>query len=459
MIYNSILETVGNTPIVELKNVVPKNSPHKFWAKLEYFNPGLSVKDRIALALVEGAESRGQLKPGGTIIEATSGNTGMGLALVAAVKGYKAIFVMPDKISEEKRAALRAYGAKVVITPTAVEPEDPRSYLSISKKLAEITPGSFLTNQYHNPDNPKIHYEKTGPEIWDQTEGKLDVFVAGAGTGGTVSGTGKYLKEKNPKVKILCPDPVGSILYDLFYHKEVKNPPQPYKVEGVGEDMLPDNVHLDVIDDFVQVGDKESFMMTRELVSKEGICVGPSSAMALVGAIKYSETLDKPHNFLIMMADSGRAYLSKAFNDDWLRDNDFLPSPMKFTSIDDLLKSRDKEMPVISANVDNNVLEVVNLLKNNGISQVPVFSDGELVGVLDESDLILPLATGKLKPTEPIIHLIKGSIVWVDPHDDLEGLSRHFEKGFIALVKDPQEKLHILTKIDLLQYISEHFNM
>ncbi len=459
MIYDSILDTVGNTPIVELKNVVPKGSKHKFWAKLEYFNPGLSVKDRIALALVEGAEARGELKTGGTIIEATSGNTGMGLALVAAVKGYKAIFVMPDKISEEKRAALRAYGAKVVITPTAVEPEDPRSYLSVSKKLAEITPGSFLTNQYHNPDNPRIHYEKTGPEIWQQTEGKLDVFVAGAGTGGTVSGTGKYLKEQNPNVKILCPDPVGSILYDLFYHKEVRNPPQPYKVEGVGEDMLPDNVHLDVIDDFVQVGDKESFMMTRDLVSKEGICVGPSSAMALVGAIKYSETLDKPANFLIVMADSGRAYLSKAFNDDWLRDNDFLPSPMKFTSIEDLLKSREKEMPVISANVDFNVLQVVNLLKDNGISQVPVFSDGELVGVLDESDLILPLATGKLKPTEPIIHLIKGSIVWVNPHDDLESLAQHFEKGFIALVKDSKEELHILTKIDLLGYISEHFNM
>lgn len=459
MIYDNILDTVGNTPIVELKHVVPKNSPHKFWAKLEYFNPGLSVKDRIALALVEGAEKRGELKPGGTIIEATSGNTGMGLALVAAVKGYKAIFVMPDKISEEKRAALRAYGAKVVITPTAVEPNDPRSYLSVSKKLAEITPGSFLTNQYHNPDNVKVHYEKTGPEIWQQTEGKVDVFVAGAGTGGTVSGTGRYLKEQKPGIKILCPDPMGSILFDLFYYKEVRSEPAPYKVEGVGEDMLPDNVHMNVIDDFVQVSDQESFMMTRELVSKEGICVGPSSAMALVGAIKYGETIKEPKNFLIMMADSGRAYLSKAFNDDWLRDNNFLPSPMKFTTIGDLLKTLKKENPVISAKVDHNVLEVVNMLKDNGISQVPVFSDQKLVGVLDESDLILPLATGKLKPTEPIIHLIKGSIVWADIHDDLESLSNHFQKGFIALVKDGDEKLHILTKIDLLEYISGHLSI
>ncbi len=459
MIYSNILDTVGNTPIVELKKIVPKDSPHKFWAKLEYFNPGLSVKDRIALALVEGAEKRGEIKPGGTIIEATSGNTGMGLALVCAVKGYKAIFVMPDKISEEKRAALRAYGAKVVITPTAVEPEDPRSYLSVSKKLAEITPNCFLTNQYHNPDNPQVHYEKTGPEIWEQTEGKINVFVAGAGTGGTISGVGKYLKEKNPDVKIMCPDPVGSILHDLFYYKEVKSPPAPYKVEGVGEDMLPDNVHMNVIDDFVQVSDQEAFQLTRELVTKEGICVGPSSAMALKGAFKYSEKFKEPTNFLIMMADSGRAYLSKAFNDDWLRDNDFLPSPMKFTTIQDLLTKRGKEVQVISANVDQNVLDVVNMLKANSISQVPVFSDDKLVGVLDESDLILPLATGKLKPTEPIIHLIKGAIVWVEMTDDLESLSEHLQKGFVALVKDSNEKLHILTKIDLLEYMSEHLNM
>ena len=456
MIYKSILDTVGNTPIVELSKVVPKDSPHKFWAKLEYFNPGLSVKDRIALALVVGAEKRGDLKPGGTVIEATSGNTGMGLALVCAVRGYKAIFVMPDKISEEKRAVLRAYGAKVVITPTAVEPDDPRSYLSVSQKLAEITEGSFLTNQYHNPDNPDVHYAVTGPEIWEQTEGKIDVFVAGAGTGGTISGTGKYLKEKKSDVKIMCPDPVGSILHDLFYYKEVKNPPQPYKVEGVGEDMLPDNVHMDVIDDFVQVGDKEAFMMTREIVAKEGICVGPSSAMALVGAIKYAEKLEKPSNILIMMADSGRAYMSKAFNDDWLRDNEFLPSPMRFTTVADLLKTRKDDTEVISAKVGMNVMEVVSLLKKHGISQVPVFSDNEMVGVLDETDLILPLATGKLKPTEPIIHLIKGSIVWVNATDDLESLSNHFQQGFIALLKDDSGKLHIITKIDLLEFMSAH---
>jgi cystathionine beta-synthase len=457
MIYNTILDTIGDTPLVKLHKVVPKNSPHTFLAKLEYFNPGLSVKDRIALSLIGGAERRGDLKPGGTIIEATSGNTGMGLALVAAVKGYKAIFIMPDKVSEEKRAALRAYGAKVVITPTAVEPHDPRSYLSVAKKLGEITPNSFITNQYHNPDNTKQHYESTGPEIWTQTDGKVDVFVAGAGTGGTVSGVGRYLKEKNPKVKILCPDPVGSILYDLFYFKEVKNPPQPYKVEGVGEDMLPDNVHMNVIDDFVQVSDKESFELVRELVAKEGICVGPSSAMALAGAIKYSEKFTTPMTFVIMMADSGRAYLSKAFNDDWMKDNGFLPSPMRTNTVRDLL-GKMSQPDLISAKVGQNVIDVVNLLKENNISQVPVYSDNEIVGILDESDLIFPLATGKLKPNEPIIHLIKGNIIWVDLDDNLENLSDHFQKGFIALVKDPSQKTRLITKIDLLDFMSHFLN-
>lgn len=457
MIYNNILETIGNTPIVKLNKIIPKDSPHTFLAKLEYFNPGMSVKDRIALALIEGAEKRGEIKPGGTIIEATSGNTGMGLALVCAVKGYKAIFVMPDKISEEKRAILRAYGAKVVITPTAVEPDDPRSHLSVAKKLGEITPNSFITNQYHNPDNAIQHYKVTGPEIWEQTAGKIDVFAAGAGTGGTISGVGKYLKEKNPDVKILCPDPVGSILYDLFYYKTVKEPPMPYKVEGVGEDMLPDNVHMNIIDDFVKVSDKESFLMVREIVMKESICVGPSSAMNLVGAIKYSQTLKKPSTILVMMPDSGRAYLSKAFNDDWMKDNDFLPSPMRSNTVRDLVR-RMAPMDLISAKVGQTALEVVNLLKENDISQVPVFSDTQLVGILDESDLILPLATGKLKPDEPIIHLIKGNVIWVDIEDTLERLSEHFQKGFIALVKDGSDKTRLITKIDLLDYISHYLN-
>lgn len=322
-VHDSILDAIGNTPIIRL-NKVTKGSPHTFWVKLEYSNPGGSVKDRIGIAIIEEAEKRGDLKPGGTIVEATSGNTGLGLAMVAAVKGYKCIFVMPDKISEEKRAILRAYGAQVIITPTAVEPEDPRSYISVSQRLAKETPNAFLANQYHNPDNPNRHYKTTGPEIWEQMGDKIDAFVAGAGTGGTISGVGRFLKEKKKDLKIVLADPVGSILYDLVHHGKVIDPPKAYKVEGVGEDMLPDNVHLKVIDDAIRVDDKSAFAMTRQLVAEEGICVGPSSAMALVAAIEYSKKLTKPSNILVMFPDSGRGYLSKAFNDQWMKENGML---------------------------------------------------------------------------------------------------------------------------------------
>ncbi|MFN7904579.1 MAG: PLP-dependent cysteine synthase family protein [Pseudobdellovibrionaceae bacterium] len=322
-IYNNLVETIGSTPIVRLNKVID-DSPHQFYVKLEYFNPGGSVKDRVATALIAGAEKRGQIQPGGTIIEATSGNTGLGLAMVAAIKGYKCIFVMPDKISEEKRAVLRAYGAKVVITPTGVEADDPRSYYQVAKTLVAKTPNCFYANQYYNPDNPQQHYETTGPEIWAQTHGDFDVFVGGAGTGGTMTGLARYLKEKKPSLKIICADPVGSILYDLYYHGKIIDPPKPYKVEGVGEDILPDNIQLKLYDGFERVSDLEAFLMTRRLIREEGICVGPSSALALVGAIKYSKKLESPQKILVMMPDNGKGYLSKVFNDQWMIDNGFL---------------------------------------------------------------------------------------------------------------------------------------
>lgn len=452
-VFESIIDVIGNTPIVKLSRVAG-SSKHTFWAKLEFSNPGGSVKDRIAVSIIDEAEKRGTLKPGGTIIEATSGNTGLGLALVSAVRGYKTIFVMPDKISEEKRAILRAYGAKVVITPTAVEPEDPRSYLSVAKKLVEITPNSFYANQYHNPDNPKQHIATTGPEIWEQMGDQLDVFVAGAGTGGTISGVGRFLKSKKKDIKIVLADPVGSILYDLFYHKKVINPPKPYKVEGVGEDMLPENVHFDVMDDSVQVDDRSSFLMTRELVAKEGICVGPSGAMALVAAIEYSKKLEKPSNILVLFPDNGRSYLSKVFNDVWMRDNSFLPSPLKSKTVQDILAGR-KNYELISADVGDKVSEVVQKMKSAGISQVPVYSNGQIVGILDESDLLEPIVSGKLKINEPIIHLVKGSIVFVNQNEDLSTLNDHFLKGYVALVQE-SDKIHIITKIDLLQYLGEN---
>ena len=326
-ISNSILETIGNTPLVKLQSVTA-GSKHQFFAKMEYFNPAGSIKDRIALAFVEAAEKRGELKPGGYIVEATAGNTGMGLALVAAVKGYKCIFVLPAKMSEEKRAMLRAYGARVVITPIGVEPEDPRSHYSVAKKIATSlqakTGNCLYTNQYHNPDNFDVHYNITGPEVWNQTHGEIDVFAAGVGTGGTLSGVAKYLKEKNPNVKIICADPIGSILADLYNYGKIVDAPGVWKVEGVGEDMLPDNCHLKLYDGFVKVNDQEAFSMTRRLVLEEGLCVGPSSGLILVGAMKYAETLAKPSKIVVVMPDSGKAYLSKVFNDKWMVDNGLL---------------------------------------------------------------------------------------------------------------------------------------
>jgi len=320
---SSIIDTIGGTPLIKL-NKIGNSTKHTFLAKVEYFNPGGSIKDRIALSIIEAAEKRGEIKPGGTIVEATSGNTGIGLALVAAVKGYKCIFVLPEKMSEEKRAMLRAYGAKVVITPSGVEPEHPLSHYSVAKKIADSTENSFYTNQYHNMDNFDMHYNVTGPEIWNQTSGQVDMYAAGVGTGGTLSGVAKYLKEKNPQVKILCVDPVGSIIHDLYYHGKVIDPPAAYKVEGVGEDMLPDNCKLNLYDDVIKVTDQEAFDLTRKLVLDEGLCVGPSSGLILAGALKYSEKLDKPSKIVVVMPDSGKAYLSKAFNDKWMVENGLL---------------------------------------------------------------------------------------------------------------------------------------
>lgn len=450
-VFNNILETIGRTPIVKLSKIAP-NDPHTYYMKLESFNPGQNIKDRAALSIIEQAEKSGKLKPGGTIIEATSGNTGLGLAMIASVKNYGCILVMPDKVSEEKRAILRAYGAKVVVCPTSVEPDDPRSYYSVCKKLVEITPNAFHSDQYFNPDNPLCHYESTGPEIWEQMDGKIGALVAGCGTGGTLSGLGKYFREKDENIKMVAIDPVGSILFDLFHHKEVRTPAHPYKIEGVGEDMLPGNVHFNVMDDFIKVTDEAAFTMCQELIAKEGLCVGPSSAMAVVGAFEYGKKIKEPQNIVIIIPDHGRAYLSKAFNPAWLKENGFAPSPMTEKTVNDMIKKKDPR-EVIQVKVGQTVMEVVNLLKENGISQVPVFSDNNLVGIIDESDLIMPLAKGTLKPSEPVIHLVKGSIVWVEKTDSLQSLAEHFQKGYVALVSDDNGALRILTKIDLLEYM------
>src|SRR5499433_2064157 len=331
----SILEAVGQTPIVKL-GPVARHVRADLYVKCEYLNPGGSMKDRVALNIITDAERRGLLRPGGTIVEATSGNTGMGLAMVAAVRGYSCIFVMPDKMSQEKIASLRAFGAKVVICPTAVDPEDPRSYYSVSRRLVEETPGSFHANQYHNPANPEAHYVSTAPEIWKQTGGEIDVFCAGLGTGGTISGCARYFKEQKDSITTVGVDPVGSLYYDYAKTGRLSQPFS-YHVEGIGEDFLPSTIDLSIIDEIVRVHDKECFLMTRRLACEEGLFVGGSAGAAVVGAVKYAEQTGRQENILILLPDGASRYLSKIFDDEWMRRNGFLDEPDALGTVADLL--------------------------------------------------------------------------------------------------------------------------
>ncbi len=319
-VHKTILEVIGNTPLVRLNKVSQGLKP-TILAKLENLNPGGSVKDRIGVAMVEQAEKKGLLRPGGTIIEPTSGNTGVGLAMVASVKGYKMIFVMPDKMSDEKRSILRAYGAKVVVTPTNVPPESPEHYTKVAEKLAQETPHSYMPNQYENRANPDAHYQTTGPEIWRQTEGKVDVFVCSMGTGGTITGTGRFLKEKKKSLKVVGADPEGSIFYQRFHGQKVD--PHQYKVEGIGEDFMPGTLDMSIVDDVIQVSDTDSFRMSRRLAQEEGIMVGGSGGTAVQAAMRVAERLDERKTIVTLLPDTGRNYLSKLFSDKWMREQGF----------------------------------------------------------------------------------------------------------------------------------------
>src|SRR6266581_2452530 len=316
-VHDSILELIGNTPFIRL-NKVSRGLKATLLAKMESLNPGGSVKDRVGIAMVEDAEKKGLLKPGATIIEPTSGNTGMGLAIAAAVKGYKMVFTMPDKMSEEKRSLLRAFGAKIVITPTAVPHDSPENYIQVAEKLSREIPNSFMPNQYRNPANPEVHYRTTGPEIWRQTDGKVDVFVCGMGTGGTITGIGRYLKEQKKSVQVVGADPEGSIFFDRFRGRDAE--PHPYKVEGIGEDFMPDTLDMSVVDDIVRVSDKEAFHMARSLAREEGILVGGSGGAAITAALKVAKDMKQGSIVVALLPDTGRNYLSRLFSDVWMRE-------------------------------------------------------------------------------------------------------------------------------------------
>jgi len=461
MAFDNVLQAIGNTPIVRL-NRVTQPSQARFFAKLEFMNPGGSIKDRIGYWMIEDAEKRGVLKPGGVIVEGTSGNTGVGLAIAAAIRGYKCVFVLPDKMSQEKIRNLRAFGAKVVVTPTAVEPDDPRSYYQVSRRLARETPGAIYINQYDNLSNREAHYNLTGPEILKQMP-EIDVFVAGIGTGGTICGVSKYLKEKKPSVQVVAVDPVGSIVYDYFKTGKMQTLPKTYKIEGIGEDFIPKNYDLSLIDDMVQVEDKESFLMTRDLLTKEGLYSGISSGSAVVGAMKWvaaqGAKLDGK-NVLIVLPDSGNRYLSKVFDDDWMKEAGFLDRPSMGTVGDLLHVARPagaKPGTIFMAKQNDKISSLIEKMKEQGFSQMPVTDEaGWIKGVVNESAILTALYQGRAKPNDTIENLVDPSVEFVTPQDPIEKVSRLLTSGKTPLVNDPSrqgELMAIITKIDLISYL------
>jgi cystathionine beta-synthase len=449
----TVLDAIGQTPIVKL-NKVAAHVKSDIYVKLEYLNPGGSMKDRVAMSIIRDAERRGLLGPGSTIIEATSGNTGAGLALVAAIRGYKCIFVMPDKMSTEKIAALRAFGAKVVICPTAVEPEDPRSYYEVTKRLVKETPNSFHSNQYYNPANPEAHYTWTAPEIWDQTAGELDVFVAGMGTGGTISGCGRYFKEKKPGFQVVGVDPIGSLYYEYVKTGRMTKPFS-YYVEGIGEDFLPGTMNLKIVDTIMRVDDKECFLLTREIVRQEGIFCGGSSGAAVAGAIKYAEQLgDEKKNILVLLPDSAQKYLSKIFDDEWMRSNGFLDEEDPLGTVRDLIGSKRQQRSIISAQRGDSMRNVISQMKEHGISQIPVMDGGRLSGLVSEIDLLNYLLQNPGSMDVPVNDLIEADYATVTPQTKIKLLKNIFNEAKLVCVLERDDLVGVISKIDLIEYLA-----
>jgi len=447
----NILETIGNTPLVQLNKIV-KDLPCKVFAKVEYFNPGHSCKDRMALQMVEDAEADGRLQPGGTIIEGTSGNTGMGLALAAIVKGYKLICVITDKQSKEKMDILRAVGAKVVVCPTDVEPTDPRSYYSVSKRLAEETPNSWYVNQYDNPSNAKANYEQTGPEIWDQTNGEITHFIVGVGTGGTISGVGKYLKEQKPDVKIWGVDTYGSVFKKyhetgIFDENEVYS----YVTEGIGEDILPKNVDFSVIDHFTKVTDKDAAVFCRKLALEEGIFVGMSSGSAIKGLLQMKDELKPTDVVVVLFHDSGSRYIGKIFNDDWMRERGYLEE--EIVTAHDLIKNH-IDKPLVIVRTEELASHAIDRIRKYKISQIPVIDTNGFVGSLEDVDLFNAFVNNSNVADTPIKDLMRKPYPIVSLQTTVEEVAKLITKDNNAVLVDlGNGKHHIITKYDIINNI------
>ncbi len=445
-IHDNILSTIGNTPMVRL-NKITKDIPATVLAKVETFNPGNSIKDRMAIKMVEDAEKAGLLKPGYTIIEGTSGNTGMGLAIAAIIKGYKCIFTTTDKQSKEKVDILRAFGAEVIVCPTNVDPEDPRSYYSVSSRLVNETPNSWKANQYDNPSNAQAHYETTGPEIWEQTGGKIDHLVVGVGTGGTLCGTGKYLKEKNPKIKLWGIDTYGSVFKKLKETGEFdKNEIYPYITEGIGEDFVPQNVDMDLIDHFEKVTDRDAAIYTRKIVRDEGIFVGNSAGAAMAGLIQLKANFKQGEVVVVIFHDHGSRYVGKMFNDDWMRERGFLVEEKPTAG--DLLKGKDLQL--LSVEADEPVLNAIDKMRQHNIDQLPVFEGGKPVGtitdarlfdaILEDADVRTQAARVVMGPALPVLQI----------DATLEEVAKRLGNGSPAVLVEQVNGYGILTKQDII---------
>ncbi len=456
MYYNSIIDTIGNTPLVRL-NKITEGIKGTVLVKLEYFNPGNSMKDRIALSMIEDAEASGILKPGGTIIEGTSGNTGMGLALVAIAKGYKCVFTLSDKQSQEKIDILRAVGAEVIVCPTNVPPDDPRSYYSVAKKINLETPNSFYPNQYDNIINTKAHYETTGPEIWEQTEGRVTHLAAGVGTGGSICGTAKYLKEQNSKVLSVGIDTYGSVFKKYketgeFDEKEI----YPYLTEGIGEDILPKNVDFDLIDTFIKVTDKDGAIMTRRLAREEGLFIGWSCGSAVFGALEYARSnLAEDDTMVIILPDHGTRYLGKIYNDNWMKDHGYIES-IDFANARDIVQNRSTNGSLMTVEAHQSVDEAIRMLHSGSISQLPVTRDEEFVGSLTDSKILRQLIENPALKDLPVTQVMDPPFQFVAMDNTLDVLSSLINKDNKALlVRDEQNRVHIITQHDLLMAMTK----
>jgi cystathionine beta-synthase len=453
MWHNNILDVIGNTPLVRLNRIARGLKP-TLLAKLEYLNPGGSVKDRIGIAMLEAAEKAGRIKPGGTIIEGTSGNTGMGLALAAAIKGYQCIFTMPDKMSQEKIDSLRALGAEVIVTPTQVDHHDPRSYHSVALRLSREIPNSIFPNQYENPANADAHFKSTGPEIWEQTAGKVTHVVIGVGTGGTITGVARFLKGKNPNIRVIGADPAGSIFAEMF--KTGRKPQvQPYKTEGIGQDELPGNVDFSVIDEIYAVNDKDAFTLTRQLARTEGIFAGGSAGSAVYAGLKVAEKLSESDIVVIIVPDSGTRYLSKIYNDNWMRENQFLEPRIKLSAgqvVHDKVRRAEK---LVSVPLGITVQQAVNLMREHDISQVPVIEADEVVGSISETRILDTLVSDPSAKMKPVAEYMEKPFPVISEDASIEEITRNMDPQTPAILVRHATGFDIITKSDLIFFLTK----